>query len=234
MTVTRTSKNKDLLNPEKDSTVSTTKEKEEYVPNYDDYFVYSNVHNIEGLDADVQSNGISPELANTLLLKDIKKAEDAVKDLLRSAGLDTVPIEVFDALTSFQYFVGDASYIYYEGRKLSMLPWGRKRRWDRVADYIAADERDRQQRAKEAAIIYHLDYSTVSNEQQNIDRGFAKAIERSNKNPDYPEEKKAALYRAYYNHYGVPLVGSDRDQKLLLEDDKNEKKLKVRSGPWPY
>ena len=230
MAVTRTSRNKDLLGQiadQKEETATTD------TTNYN-HVVHSNSHIIEGLAADVATNGVSPELANTLLMKQLKKDEDAVKKLLKSAGLETVPIAVFDALVSFQHDVGDASYIYYEGRKLSLLPWLKKRRWDRVADYLAADERDRANRAREAAIIYGLDYGTPVTEEQIIKRGFEKEIERANKDPNYPEEKKQALSRAYFKHYGYPLKNLSSTDLSNLEDTTVEDKAKRRSGPWVY
>lgn len=246
MTIARTSVNKDLLglddqkpNPSLGTEATEferqrqEKENSVYDPEYD-HVAFSNVYAIEGINEDISINGVSPALANELLMQDIKKAEDAVKNLLRSAGLETVPIEVFDALTSFQYHIGDASYIYYDGRKLSMLPWLRKRRWDRVADYLAADERDRAKRIKEASIIYHLDYMTTTTEEQRIAKGFEKSIEEANKDPNYPPEKRAALERAYFNYYGYPIEGSTSAEKSKLEDDSGQKKLKARSGPWTY
>lgn len=247
MALTRTSKNKELLDQLKgqadtdQKTEATAFEKtlqdrqdKFYTPEYNGHVTYSNVYDIENIDAEIKTNGVSPELANELFLKEIKKSEDAVKELLKSAGLTTVPIEVFDALVSFQHQVGDASYIYYEGRKLSMLPWLKKRRWDRVADYLAADERDRQRRAKEAAIIYYLDYGTNSSEKQVIDKGFRRAIAKAKKDPNYPPEKKAALTRAYYNHYGYLPQGLTGTEKNQLDDTSSTDQLVKKAGPWPY
>jgi len=248
MTIIRTSKNKELLDQyadqtkDKDTNTEATaydqklyqKDASEYTPDYDDHVAYSNVYKIEGLDEDVATNGVSPALADKMFRDQIKKDEEAVKDLLRSAGLDTVPIPVFDALVSFQNQVGDASYIWYEGRKLSMLPWLKKRRWDRIADYLAADERDRDRRAREAAVILYLDYGKNPSESQVVDKGFRKAIGQVKKDPNYPADKKAALMRAYYNHYGYLPKGLDDTQKTQVEDTSSEQQLATRKGPWPY
>ncbi len=191
------------------------------------------------------ANGVSPDSANELLLNDIRRNEKQVKSVLSANGVKSIPQGAFDGLVSMQNQLGNISYVYVKGEKIDMTSLYKTGDWNKVATYIAADERDRPRRIQEAAMMAKNDYGPAIDEQRIIDRGFAKASELAakgllNQQTGRPatDQQQVALANNYFATLGKPLPGISMPLRMAAaknaETDELAKKYKKQAGPWPY
>ncbi len=191
------------------------------------------------------SNGVSPAAANEMLLNDIRRNEKQVKSVLSASGVKGIPQGVFDGLVSMQNQLGNISYAYVNGEKIDLTPLYKTGDWNKVAAYIAADERDRPRRIQEAAMMVKNDYGPAVDEQRIIDRGFAKAAELASKGllnqqtgKPPTDQQQLALANNYFATVGKPLPGISMPMRMAAaknaETDDRLKKFKRQAGPWPY
>lgn len=125
----------------------------------------------------IMSEGVTPERANQMLLNDITQSENAVKATLKAAGINEIPQNVFDGLVSFHNQTGDISYAYVGNEKISLTGLYSSGEWSRVASFIAADERDRSRRIKEATIIATNKYPQSATQASIVAAGYEKTTE---------------------------------------------------------
>lgn len=192
--------------------------------------------------AKILAEGVDQQQANALLARDISKNEAAVKSVLKTAGVDKIPSNVFDGLVSFQNQCGDITYVFVRGEKIDMLPIYKSKDWDRLASFIAADERDRPRRIKEAAIIANSNYGRIEPEDSVVRRGFEKtngliAKGKLNSKTGEPatDQQLMAASAAYYRQTGKTLPSSKKfDVNRAAADNELTKIMSKRTGPWPY
>jgi hypothetical protein len=187
------------------------------------------------------TKGISPEKADVMLASDIVKNEEAVKKTLSSSGVSTIPPNVFDGLVSFQNEVGDISYAYIANEKIDLTGLYKTGEWDRAASFIAADERNRTRRIKEAAIIVSNSYGPEVNEDVLIQQGLTKtngliAKGKLNQQTGEPATDQQALAVAtnYLNQTGKSVPTLSYPVRVLASNNKLEELVKQSAGPWPY
>lgn len=187
------------------------------------------------------TNGISPEKANAMLATDIVRDETAVRKTLTSAGVSKVPQNVFDGLVSMQNQLGDITYAYIGGEKIDLTSSYKAGDWDGAASLIAADERDRPRRIKEAAIIVSNDYGPDADENVLIDRGLADTNEmiakgKLNAQTGDPatDQQVLAASTNYLNQTGKSVPGKGFVLSGIANSNELETLVKQSVGPWPY
>ena len=192
---------------------------------------------------DIFTNGVSADKANQLLANDITKNENEVKNTLR--GVDKVPQNVFDALVSMQNQVGDVSYAYVKGEKIDLTGLYRNGEWDRAASFIAADERDRPRRIREANLIINNNYGKSSSQEDIVASGLNKTDELIAKGKLNAQTGKPATSlqvqaasRSYFEQTGKLMPSLSSGAKISVIDNLGTNKLasfiKRQAGPWPY
>lgn len=191
--------------------------------------------------ASVFSKGISPEKANSLFEGDIATSERAVKAMLIANKVETVPQNVFDGLVSFHNQTGDASYAFVRGEKIDLTQMYRNGEWARAASFIAADERDRPRRQKEAAMIANNNYGPQVNTDALISQGMEKTNELILKGKLNQQTGTAATAQqmlaassVYQAQTGKTIPGTSFDFNNVSKYNPLEQALKKRSGPFPY
>jgi GH24 family phage-related lysozyme (muramidase) len=187
------------------------------------------------------TNGISPEKANAMLATDVVRDETAVRKTLKSCGVSKVPQNVFDGLVSMQNQLGDITYAYIGGEKIDLTSSYKAGDWDGAASLIAADERDRARRIKEAAIIVANDYGPDVDEKFVINRGLAdtnELIAKSKLNAQTGDpatnQQLLAASTNYLNQTGKPLPVQDFSLSNIADTNELETLVKQSVGPWPY
>jgi hypothetical protein len=193
----------------------------------------------------IMANGVTPELAEEMFLSDVSRNEKEVRAVLAAAGVKKLPQGAFDGLVSMQNQLGNITYVYVKGEKIDLTNLYRDGDWKRVASYVAADERDKPRRLREAAMISVGDYGPRPNPNAIIKKGFDDAKEKLAKdqlnqqtgNPP-TDQQKVALANSYFAANQTPLP--DASPALKLASAKNyaeeyiAKKYKRQLGPWPY
>lgn len=205
----------------------------------------------------VFATGATPAIANQLLAADITKSETAVRGILAGQGVNKVPQNVFDALVSYHNQVGDISYAYVKGEKISLISAFKSNDWATAASFIAADERDRPRRIQEATMMAYNDYGKIKTEQDIIDDGLIKAKglvskDRLNQQTGEPAtaQQVVALASTYLDQTGTPLPGISTATSIAVSENLGvettdgvivdsstgsiNKALKRQAGPWPY
>lgn len=117
-------------------------------------------------------NGISVAQSEQLLSQDISRSEIAVRQTLTSAGVTQVTPRQFDSLVSMHNEVGDVSYAYTGGEKISLTNLYGTGQWDRAAGFIAADDRNSPRRQAEANIMINGDYGRPRSASQVVNDGL--------------------------------------------------------------
>jgi len=191
------------------------------------------------------SSGISPDQANQLFVDDIRKNELQVKKILNSNKVKHIPQHVFDALVSMYNQLGNITYVYVKGEKIDLTGIYKDNDWQRLASFIAADERDKPRRIKEAAMILKKSYGPEFNEKAAINSGINKAVESFNKGrlnqqtgTPASDQQLIALSTQYLSQKGESMPGLNPSQRIAvaknLEEKTVYKKNKKQAGPWPY
>jgi hypothetical protein len=187
----------------------------------------------------VLTQGVTGDKANAMFANDIKRDETAVKKVLSTAGVDKIPQNVFDGLVSFQNQTKDISYAYVKGEKIDLTPMYRNKQWDRVASFIAADERDRPRRAREAAMIAGNNYGIPLNSDFLVTKGLDKAVERLNKGKFNPQtgapatdQQLVAVATTYYEQRGEPLPNQSFAFNKLINQNlpSNQNGMNAQTG----
>lgn len=193
--------------------------------------------------SNILSSGVNGEKANQMLLNDITKSEKAVKTML--SGVDKVPQNVFDGLVSFHNQTGDASYAYVKGEKIDLTGMYQNKEWDRAASFIAADDRDRSRRIREATMISSNSYGNIVSDQNIINQGLQKTNELIGKGKLNQQTGNAPSWQqtvaagaSYFAQTGSAMPSLNTVTKLNIADTANNgsilNALKRQSGPWPY
>jgi GH24 family phage-related lysozyme (muramidase) len=187
------------------------------------------------------TNGISPEKANQMLATDIVKSESEVRKTMKSCGVTKIPQNVFDGLVSMHNQLGDITYAYIGGEKIDLTSSYKVGDWDGAASLIAADERDRSRRIKEAAIIVSNDYGPDVNENVLIDRGLANTNEliakgKLNAQTGDPATSQQLLAAStnYLKQTGETLPVQGFVLSSMASSNELEALVKQSAGPWPY
>jgi len=187
------------------------------------------------------TNGISSEQANTMLANDIVKNEIAVKKSLSSLGLTKVPQNVFDGLVSMQNQLADISYAFVGGSKVDLTPFYKNGDWDKAASFMAADERDRPRRIREAAIIAGNDYGPDVVEESIIRQGLDNANEliakeKLNQQTGEPATTQQiyAVSTNYLKETGRVVPRQSFPASVIADNKDLEELVKQSAGPWPY
>ena len=117
--------------------------------------------------------------------------------------------------------------------------------WDRVASFIAADERDRPRRIQEASMIANNDYGKIATEEQVIASGLKKVSEAISKgtlnkqtgNAVTPQQVFAAG-NSFFTQTGTTLPGLSFATNAVIKSNALTgditQVLKKQQGPWPY
>ncbi len=207
----------------------------------------SDIPNISGSLASDKSlskkltKGISPAQAQEMLVTDIQTAEEAVRKTLKSNGVVKVPQNVFDGLVSFYNQVADITYAYVGGSKVDLTGLYKKAEWDRAAGFIAADDRDRARRIREATMMVSNDYGPDVEEATIIRQGLDNANEllakgKINKQTGDPATDQQLLAAA--NNYLEQTGNAIPNQSFAITTSANNNDLdKIVNqvvGPWPY
>lgn len=187
------------------------------------------------------TKGISPKKADEMLALDITKDEEAVKKTLTSSGVTMIPPNVFDGLVSFQNEVGDISYAYIDNEKIDLTGLYKNGEWDRAASFIAADERHRARRIKEAAIIVSNSYGPEVKEEVLIKQGLTNTngliakgkVNQQTGEPATDQQAQAAAAN-YFDQTGKSVPTLSYPARVLASDNKLEELVKQTAGPWPY
>lgn len=187
------------------------------------------------------TNGISPEKANAMLATDIVKAETEVRKTMTSCGVTKIPQNVFDGLVSMHNQLGDITYAYIGGEKIDLTSSYKAGDWDGAASLIAADERDRSRRIREAAMIVSNDYGPEVDENVLIDRGLADTNEmiakgKLNAQTGDPATSQQLLATStnYVNQTGETLPVQGFVLGSMASSNELETLVKTSAGPWPY
>jgi len=187
------------------------------------------------------TNGISPEKANQMLATDIVKSENAVRKTMSSSGVTKIPQNVFDGLVSMHNQLGDITYAYIGGEKIDLTSSYKAGDWDGAASLMAADERDRARRQREAAIIVSNDYGPDVDENILIDRGLADtneliAKDKLNAQTGDPATSQQLLAAStnYFNQTGETLPVQGFVLGSMASNNELETLVKQSVGPWPY
>lgn len=187
------------------------------------------------------SKGITPEKADSLFETDMLRSSIAVKNMLAANKVETVPQNVFDGLVSFHNQTGDASYAFVQGEKIDLTQMYRNGEWVRAASFIAADERDRPRRQREAAMIANNSYGPQVNTDALITQGMEKTNElilkgKLNQQSGTPATAQQILAASniYQAQTGKTVPGSSFDFSSVSKYNPLGEAMKKRSGPFPY
>ena len=190
---------------------------------------------------DIRSAEMTKYAANAMLATDIVRDETAVRKTMTSAGVTKIPQNVFDGLVSMQNQLGDVTYAYIGGEKIDLTAFYKVGDWDGAASLIAADERDRPRRQREAAMIVGNDYGPEVDETVLIDRGLADTTEliakgKLNVQTGDPATNQQLLAAStnYFGQTGKILPVQDFALGSLASDNELETLVKQSVGPWPY
>jgi hypothetical protein len=189
------------------------------------------------------TEGVTADRANQLLADDISRDELAVKNTLQ--GVDKIPKNVFDGLVSMQNQVGDVSYAYVKGEKIDLTSLYRNGAWDRAASFIAADERDRPRRIREANLMINNKYGARTDESLLVTTGLNKTDELIAKGKLNAQTGKPATSLqvqaasvSYFAQTGKLMNSLSSGAKVNVVDNLNSGKLasliRRQAGPWPY
>jgi len=187
------------------------------------------------------TNGISPQQADNMLASDIVKNETSVKNTLSSLGVSKIPQNVFDGLVSMQNQLGDISYAFIGGSKVDLTTFYKNGDWDKAASFMAADERDRPRRIREAAMIVGNDYGPNIDETSIVRQGLDNANELVAKEKLNQQTGEAAstqqIYAVstnYLSETGRPVPRQSFPSSVIANDREVEELVKQSAGPWPY
>jgi len=187
------------------------------------------------------TNGITPAQADNMLAKDIISNEASVKKTLSSTGVTKIPQNVFDGLVSFQNQVGDISYAYIGGSKVDLTSFYQNGEWDKAASFIAADERDRPRRIREALMIVSNDYGPDVDEASIVRQGLDNANEliakgKLNEQTGDPatDQQVLAIATNYIKETGKAVPNQSFAISSAANNNELEGLVKQTAGPWPY
>lgn len=188
------------------------------------------------------ASGISKAKAKELFAQDIGQNEADVKEVLRNSGVTKIPQNVFDGLVSFQNQVGNIRYAYVKGEKIDLTGLYSTGEWDRVASFIAADERDRERRIREAALIAFNSYGPEINEDtvvklgiENLDELIAKEILNEQTGEAATAQQIVAAANVFYDETGLLLPSLNYQLNTKIINEKLAEAIKTdQVGPWPY
>ena len=192
--------------------------------------------------AKILAGGINPDNAKFMLGKNVSESEGQVKSVLKSVGAVKVPQNVFDGLISYHNQTGDIGYAFVKGEKINLLPMYKNGEWARAASFIAADERDRPRRIKEAGIIANNNYGPPINEDNIIRQGFDKVsglIGKGNLNKQTGDpatsQQLVAAASSYFSYNKKSLPGTDYALNSLIKKTNISSLIgSAKNGPWPY
>ena len=194
---------------------------------------------------EIFTKGVTADKANQLFANDLKKNETSVKKLLSGLGTTSVPQNAFDSLVSYQNQTGDASYAYIKGEKIDLTSMYKNGEWDRAAGFIAADERDRPRRIKEAAMMANNNYGNNNTEANIVNTGFNQTAEmllkgqlnKQTGNAVTPQQT-FALGGSYLAQTGNTLPNLSFATNTIIKANALTgditQVLKKQQGPWPY
>lgn len=190
----------------------------------------------------ILAGGISPDNAKYMLGKNISESESQVKSVLKSVGAAKAPQNVFDGLVSYHNQTGDISYAFIKGEKIDLLPMYKNGEWSRAASFIAADERDRPRRIKEAGMIANNSYGPAINEDNIIRQGFDSVgglIGKGNLNKQTGDPATAqqlvAAASSYFSFNKKSLPGTDYALNSIIKKNNISNLMSsAKNGPWPY
>jgi hypothetical protein len=196
-------------------------------------------------DPEIFTKGVTADKANQLFASDLKKNETSVKNLLSGLGIASIPQNAFDSLVSYQNQTGDASYAYIKGEKIDLTSMYKNGEWDRAAGFIAADERDRPRRIKEAAIMANNNYGNINTQNNVVNTGFKQTSEMLLKNQLNKQTGNAvtpqqafALGSSYLAQTGNTLPSLSFATNTIIKANALTgditQVLKKQQGPWPY
>lgn len=229
-----------------ENSIKNTKETGQLVNNAKTVMVQGQPTRNTAILSNMLGKGIGIDQANAMLAQDIKKNEVEVKKTLSAAGVDGVPQNVYNGLVSFQNQVGNINYAYVNKEKIDLRELYKKKDWDRVASFIAADERDRSRRIAEAAMISNSSYGKIRSEEAIVQQGVIKTNElvskgKLNQQTSTPASSQQLIGVAtnYYNQTGKLLPGQNFSFNNMVTNnaDKNiiSDSIKKNLGKeWPY
>jgi len=189
----------------------------------------------------ILSEGISPSRAESMFQGDLTKNEQAVKRTLSVNGVTSVPQNVFDGLVSYQNQTGNINYAYINGEKIDLSQTYKAEDWNRLAGFIAADDRDRPRRIQEAAMIAGNSYGRPASDEAIINAGYANAIGslskgKLNQQSGSPatDQQLVAVASSYFLETGNTLPNqSFRFSKMVATPEIKDALVK-QAGPFPY
>jgi hypothetical protein len=196
-------------------------------------------------DPEIFTKGVTANKANQLFANDLKKNETSVKNLLSGLGIASIPQNAFDSLVSYQNQTGNASYAYIKGEKIDLTSMYKNGEWDRAAGFIAADERDRPRRIKEAAMMANNNYGNTNTEANIVNTGFNQTAEmllkgqlnKQTGNAVTPQQA-FALGGSYLAQTGNTLPNLSFATNTIIKANALTgditQVLKKQQGPWPY
>ena len=196
-------------------------------------------------DPEIFTKGVTADKANQLFANDLKKNETSIKTLLSGLGVSSIPQNAFDSLVSYQNQTGDASYAYVKGEKIDLTSMYKNGEWDRAAGFIAADERDRPRRIKEAAMMANNNYGNTNTEANIVNTGFNQTAEmllkgqlnKQTGNAVTPQQA-FALGGSYLAQTGNTLPNLSFATNTIIKANALTgditQVLKKQQGPWPY
>jgi hypothetical protein len=193
----------------------------------------------------ILSQGVTPDKANQMLLNDVSKSENSIKDMLSASGVQKLPQNTFDSLVSFHNQTGDASYAFVKGEKIDLTGLYQNGEWDRAASFIAADDRDRSRRIKEASMMSYNSYGNPASEESIVSKGLGKTNELIGKGILNQQTGSPASWQqtiaagtSYFNQTGslMPSLNSVTNLNVLNNASTGSvlNSLKRQAGPWPY
>lgn len=190
--------------------------------------------------AAILSQGITVDQAEQMLNNNIAESVSSVKKLL--SRVDKIPGNVFDGLVSFHNQTGDASYVYTNNEKIDLRSLLNNKDWGRVAGLIAADDRDRSRRIREAGIMASGNYGKITDSISVVNQGLQKTSEllskgKLNQQTGTPAtaQQLLAASSGYFAQTGKMLPNLSFPAKLnVLNNVNNSAGLLRKTGPWPY
>lgn len=189
----------------------------------------------------ILNQGVSSDRANQMLLNDISKSETAVRASLASAGVSEVPQNVFDGLVSMHNQVGDVSYAYVNDQKIDLTGLYSGKDWPRVASFIAADERDRPRRIREATLIATNKYPVTNNQAAVSNSGYEKTSELVakgllNQQTGKPATMQQAIAAttSYFRQKGIMPPGINAATQMKVINNTFNSSILRQPGKWGY
>lgn len=195
--------------------------------------------------AEIYTKGVDEEEAEQLFQRSLERDQRAVRDVLKSVGVTTVPQRIFDGLVSFYQNTGDISYVYYDEEKIDMMGLYAAGEWERVAKFVGRDDRNRWRRSKELSAMLYGDYGQIDDNKTIIKRGLDDAaglIKKGKFNYATGDaaswEQKLAAGSSYFRNTGSMMPGLDYATKSKIMDNLNTNSitdlLKKTSSPLKY